>query len=140
MKNNRNLINLRIELYLWKHHMEKKIFTKFTIDSISLPEVRFNVFVKFELRRSFQQVTGKGQMIEGKWTYTGITSNRKSPHKTNSKSCWEIFLFRWTPKSFSLIMLPILTYSLLNSIQTHISWNRPFTSSPRMEKGNGTKY
>ena len=46
--------------------MEKKIFTKFTIDSISLPEVRFNVFVKFELKRGFQQVTGKGQMMNGK--------------------------------------------------------------------------
>ena len=34
MKNNRNLINLCIELYIWKHHMEKKIFTKFSIDSV----------------------------------------------------------------------------------------------------------
>ena len=46
--------------------MERKIFTKFSKDTIPLPEVRFNVFVKFELKRGFQQVTGKGQMMNGK--------------------------------------------------------------------------
>ena len=39
---------------------------KLSKESVSLHEVGLNVFVKFELRRDFQQVTGKGQMMEGK--------------------------------------------------------------------------